>query len=122
MLKTPFLPGWRHWLAPMGSRTAQVVHLVGSYTLSQLESCLGCWIPSELFPKAESHQNSRDRVYTCWRTFWCMIWQALHPDSSGREVVRQLQALLTLENGPAISQDDGAYGRAKGRVASDQCA
>jgi hypothetical protein len=45
-----------------------------------------------------------------------MLWQSLNPDASGREVVRQLQALFRLENGPPLSEDDGAYCRAKARL------
>jgi hypothetical protein len=73
-------------------------------------------MPATLFPKAPEKQNSRDRDYTRWRTFWCMLWQALNPDAPGREVVRQLQALFRLENGPNISEDDGAYCRARARL------
>ena len=113
---TPFLPPFRSILAPMGSRSAQALRLVRSYTLCQLESCLGAWIPPDLFPKAQSKENSRDRIYTRWRTFWSMIWQALNPDASGREVVRQILAFFTLENGPAISPSDAAYSRAKTRL------
>lgn len=116
MHDTPFLPAFRSLLAPMGSRSAQALRLVGSYTLCQLESCLGAWIPPDLFPKARLKTNSRDRVYTRWRTFWSMIWQALNPEASGREVVRQIQAFFTLENGPPISQSDAAYSRAKSRL------
>ena len=112
MLKTPFFPAWRPRLASMGSRTAQTLRKVRSYTLCQLESCLGPWMPTGLFPK----EKCRDRDYTRWRTFWSMLWQSLNPDASGREVVRQLQALFRLENGPKISEDDGAYCRAKARL------
>jgi hypothetical protein len=73
-------------------------------------------VPTVLFPKAVDHVNSRDRDYTRWRTFWCMLWQSLNPEASGREVVRQLQALFGLENGRGISEDDGAYCRAKARL------
>ncbi len=119
-MHTPFFPALRPSLAPMGSRTVQALRQVGSYTLCQLESALAAWLPSTLLPKAPEKENSRDRIYTRWRTFWCMVWQALHPDAAGREVVRQLQALLTLENGPAISKEDGAYCRAKARLPLDQ--
>ena len=104
----------------MGSRITRTFREVRSHTLCQLEACLGCWMPTELFPKAADKQNSRDRDYTRWRTFWCMLWQSLNPDASGREVVRQLQALFRLENGPLISEDDGAYCRAKARLPLDQ--
>jgi len=77
-------------------------------------------MPTTLFPKAPEKQNSRDRDYTRWRTFWCMLWQSLNPDASGREVVRQLQALFRLENGPTLSEHDGAYCRAKTRLPLSQ--
>src|SRR5438552_5629106 len=116
MKDTPFFPAWRPSLAAVGSRTAQLLHRIRSYTLCQLETCLGPCVPTELFPKSSSNENSRDRNYTRWRTFWCMLWQSLNPDASGREVVRQLQALFGLENGPMLSEDDGAYCRAKTRL------
>ena len=120
MLETPFFPSWLRRLAPMGSRTAQAFKEVRALTLSQLESCFGPWVPAQLFPKAPDHANSRDRDYTRWRTFWCALWQSLNPDASCREVVRQLQALFGLEGGPVISEADGAYCRAKGRLALSQ--
>jgi len=116
MHHTPFFPAWRPRLAPLGSRTAQAVRRARAYTLCQLETCFGLWVPPQLFPKAPDQQNSRDRDYTRWRTFWCMLWQGLNPGASGREVVRQLQALFRLENGPKLSEEDGAYCRAKARL------
>jgi hypothetical protein len=116
MLQTPFFSAFRPQLAPMGARTAKVIKEVRSYTLCQLENCLGPWVPTDLFPKAIEKLNSRDRHYTRWRTFWCMLWQSLNPNASGREVVRQLQALFKLEGGPTLSQEDGAYCRARARL------
>jgi hypothetical protein len=115
-MHTPFFPAWRSRLAPLGSRTAKRCRQVRAYTLCQLETCFGSRIPSSLFPKAARRQNSRDRDYTRWRTFWCMLWQAFNPRAPGREVVRQLQALFDLEGGPQLSPDDGAYCRAKKRL------
>lgn len=122
MPTTSFFPTWRARLAPLGSRTAQAVAQVRAYTLCQLEAALGPWVPTTLFPKAPSQQNSRDRAYTRGRTFWCLLWQSLNPDASGREVVRQLQALFGLEGGPRLSEDDGAYCRAKARLPVGQFA
>lgn len=117
---TPFFPGWLRHLAPMGSRTAQTFNQVRTYTLAQLESCFGPWLPANLFPKAAEKANSRDRHYTRWRTFWCWLWQNLNPGTPCREVVRQLQALFRLEGGPEISEEAGAYCRARARLALDQ--
>ena len=100
----------------MGSRTSQAFERVRAYTLCQLENCFGPWLPEELFPKAGRQANSRDRDYTRWRTFWCSLWQALNPGASCREVVRQLQALFRLEGGAQISEENGAYCRARARL------
>jgi len=100
----------------MGPRLAQSVQTVRSYTLSQLEQRFGPYVPSTLFPKAVEKANSRDRIYTRPRTFWSMLWQGFNPKASGREVVRQIQALFQLQGGPSVSEQDGAYCRAKARL------
>jgi hypothetical protein len=117
---TPFFGPWICRLAPMGSRTAQALARARACTLCQLENCFGSWLPQELFPKACQQANSRDRHYTRWRTFWCWLWQNLNPQASCREVVRQLQALFGLEGGPQISEQDGAYCRARARLPLSQ--
>jgi hypothetical protein len=116
MSLTPFFPVWQHCLAPLGGRTAQALRPVRAYTLNQLEERFAPWVPKSLFPKAPAKRNSRNRIYTRGRTFWSMLWQGFNPKASGREVVRQIQALLTLQGGPSISEEDGAYCRAKDRL------
>jgi len=116
MLHTPFFKAWRARLAPMGARTPQACQQVRAHTLCQLEAHFGAWVPEHLFPKAAAKANSRDRDYTRWRTFWCCLWQSLQPAAAGREVVRQLQALLALGGGKQISDEDGAYCRARQRL------
>jgi hypothetical protein len=115
-MHTPFFPAWRQRLAPMGSLLARSAHPLGTYTLCHLEERFSLCLPQNLFPKATSKANCRDRIYTRGRTFWAMLWQALNPKAPGREVVRQLQALLELQGGPTISSEDGAYCRAKARL------
>jgi hypothetical protein len=116
MPDTPFFPLWRARLSPLGSRTAKTLAGLRACTLCQLEARFGACLPATLFPKAPDQQNSRDRLYTRWRTFWCLLWQSLNPQASGREVVRQLQALFQLEGGPSLSGEDGAYCRARARL------
>lgn len=118
MSETPFFPEWSRRFSRMSAATAELC----ACTLCQLEERFGTCVPGALFPKAAQGPNSRDRLYTRWRTFWCVIWQALQPDASGREVVRQLQALFALENGPRLSAKDGAYFRARSRLPEDQFA
>jgi hypothetical protein len=119
MTQTPFFTAWSNRFNPMGSRAAKLIRAVGSFTLCQLESCFSSWVPADLFPKAARHQNSRDRDYTRQRTFWCMLWQSFNPAASGREVVRQLQALFDLQDQAPLSPEDGAYCRAKARLPLD---
>jgi hypothetical protein len=113
---TPFFSPWRAQLAPRGARVAQTVKNLRSYTLCQLEESFDSCLPQTLFPKAAAPTNSRDRVYTRWLTLWSLLWQGVNPKASGREVVRQFQALLELHDGPSISEEDGAYWRAKARL------
>ncbi len=116
MQHTPFFTAWKARLIPLGRRTALVCQTVRHHTLSRLEDCFGPWVPTPLFPKAREKANSRNRDYTPCRTFWCGLWHSLHPGAAGREVVRPLQALLRLHGGRPISQEDGAYFRARQRL------
>ncbi len=100
----------------MGPRLARTAKTLGAHTLSQLEARFGAHLPTTLFPKAAEKANSRDRVYTRLRTFWSMLWQAFNPKASGREVVREIQALVALHTDAQISEEDGAYCRAKARL------
>lgn len=100
----------------MRGRFAHTFHTVRAYTLCQLEERFGSYLPPDLFPKAAKKTNSRDRIYTRSRTFWSMLWQGLNPKASGRQVVRQIQALFQLHAGPSPSQKDGAYCSAKARL------
>lgn len=113
---TPFFPAWRAQLAAMTTPLTRAVQTVRAYTLCQLETRCGAWLPPSLFPKAPNKANSRDRIYTRPRTFWSLLWQALNPKASGREVVRQIQALFELHGRARVSPNDGAWCRAKERL------
>jgi hypothetical protein len=112
----PFFPSWRAQLAPLGARLARTFKTVSACTLTQLEEPFAPHLPQTLFPKAAEKANSRERIYTRPRTFWSMLWQGFNPKASGREVVRQIQALFELHGGPSVSEEDGAYCRAKARL------
>jgi len=100
----------------MRGRLAHTLQSVRAYTLCQLEDHFAHYLSPSPFPKAAKKANSRDRIYTRPRTFWSMLWQALNPKASGRQVVRQIQALFQLHAGPSPSEQDGAYCRAKARL------
>lgn len=112
MPDTPCFSQWRAWWRALAVRGAAVQ----ACTLCELESWCGEMLPPALFPKAPAKLNSRERIYTPRRTFFCLLWQCLQPAASGREVVRQLQALFQLQGGPRISAQDGAYFRARARL------
>jgi hypothetical protein len=109
-------------LAAAGSRLRQSVQHVQACTLAQLEDLFSSCLPHDLLPKTKQKDNSRDRLYTQRRTFWSFLWQCLNPQTSCREVVRQIQALFTLQAGPVVSEENGAYCRARRRLPTDQLA
>lgn len=113
---TPFFPLWRPHLTPAGSRVTAGLKAVKASTLAKLEACFGAVFPAALLVKPD---GCRDRVYTLRRTFWCFLWQILTPNTSCREVVRQLQALFALVGGPKISSDDGGYCVARQRLPTE---
>lgn len=116
MNDTPFFPKFRARLAAMKAPLQKTRQAVKALTLAQLEKRFAPVVPGNLFPKARQAANSRDRIYTQERTFWCFLWQCLSRLTSCRKVVRQVQALFTLHSGPAVSEEDGAYCRARQRL------
>ena len=113
---TPFFPEWHPRLAPMGKRLEPASQPLKSLTLSQLEDRFAPAMPADLFLKASSKANSRDRIFTQGRTFWCFLWQCLTPLSSCRKVALQIQALFELHDEGDVSENDAAYCRARKRL------
>lgn len=109
-----FFPQFRAQLAAYGLRRSH--KSAASHTLSGLEALAGPALPNVDFAPAPFGDNSRERIYTLKRTFWCFLWQLLHPETSGRAVVRQLQALLELQDHTKISSSDGAYCTSRARL------
>jgi hypothetical protein len=116
MNATPFFPAWRSRLAPLGPRLREIHQAVKAFTLAQLEQHFASVVPRDLFPKARRAVNSRDRLYTQERTFWCFLWQGLNPLASCRRIVREVQSLFQLHGGRFVSEEDGAYCRARQRL------
>lgn len=115
MPHTPFFPQLRSRLAALGQR---VQHL-RQQSLSQLETLLEPLIPGWLLSQAEEGDNSRERIYTVRRTFFGFLGQVLKPQTSCREVVRQIQALVALHGGPKVDARTGAYCQARLRLPLD---
>lgn len=112
-MKTPFFPAFRARFAALGRRT---VTTVKAASVCQLEGVLGQWVGAHLLSDTEEKANSRRRVFYLRRTFWCFLWQCLSAQRACRDVVLQVQALVTLETGRRICQDTGAYVMARLRL------
>ncbi len=119
MADTPFFPAWRAQLAPLGRGVARSFAAVRQCTLSEIESALGRFVPAKAFQPSAS---PRERPYSLRRTFWCFIWQMLNPRASCREVVRQLQALLALHDGPPLDEGNSGYCQARARIPGEALA
>ena len=86
---------------------------------NQLELHFAHFIPRSLFPKNAQKQNSRDRVYNQLLTFWGFLWQTLTPQTSCREVVRQVQSLFKLHRQDSLSHGSAAFCKARKRLPMD---
>ena len=114
-MHTPFFPAWRPRLAALGRR---VQHL-RQQSLLQLDQLTGPWLPPGLLSQADEGPNSRERIYTVRRTFFGFLFQVLKPDSSCREVVRQILALCALHTDDSSSPGTSAYCQARLRLPWD---
>ena len=73
-------------------------------------------LPDKLLTMPDTGANSRERIYTLSRTFWCFLWQVLQRMASCREVVRQVQALFQREADCTVGDGTGAYCQARQRL------
>ena len=110
---TPCFPAFRARLAALGRRTARILRQT---TLAQLQERLRDFLPAPLLAAEDEGPNSRERVFTLRLTFECFVWQLLKPETSCREVVRQVQALLRLHGRPLVDPGDSAYIQARQRL------
>lgn len=110
---TPFFPHWRARLAAFGLRAPSLRAL----PLPHVQKLFSHILPADLLAPAESGENSRQRLYSLRGTFWGFLWQMLHPATSCREVVRQIQALFC-GAGLSTTVDEGtsAYCQARQRL------
>lgn len=113
---TADFPAWSHRLGPMKARLADAGRQLRQATLAQLEVRFGHCLPARLLAKPAAGPHSRERVYSLPRTFWGWLWQMLNHNAPCREVVRQVQALHSLQGGPAVNEDTGGYCQARARL------
>lgn len=112
-MHTPYFPALRPRLAALGRRSVRALRQV---SLRQLQEQLTNCLPCHLFSSADEGLNSRERIFGLRLTFECFVWQMLKPGTSCREVVRQVQALFTLQGLRRIDEGDSAYVQARQRL------
>jgi hypothetical protein len=116
-MHTPCFPAFRSRLAALGRRPAQTLRQT---TLAQLQQHLRDFLPAPLLSAEDDGPNSRDRVFSLRLTFECFLWQMLQPNTSCREVVRQVQALCRLNGWGPIAEGDSAYVQARLRLPQER--
>ncbi len=114
-MHTPFFPAWRPRLAALGHR----VHSLRQQSLGHLELLLHPFLPPGLLSQADEGPNSRERVFSVRRTFFGFLYQVLKPDTSCREIVRQIQALFALHDAGRVDENTSAYCQARKRLPLD---
>ena len=114
MPHTPFFAPWRAQLHRR-RRLQTTLARLRRCTLDQLEERLGHFFCG-LAALDHAQASPRERPYSVRRTFWCFLWQMLQVNASCREVVRQLQAMLLLEDSPGVADSTGGYCQARERL------
>ena len=113
---TPFFPPWRCWQRPAAAPTRPSTAWLHRATLTELERECADALPANLLTRPAAGTNSRQRIYTRPRTFWCFLWQVLQPQASCREVVRQVQALGQIQGRGTMDEGTSAYCQARQRL------
>jgi hypothetical protein len=76
-------------------------------------------LPPGLLSQADEGPNSRERVFSVRRTFFGFLYQVLKPDTSCREIVRQIQALFALQDQRRVDENSSGYCQARKRLPLD---
>lgn len=116
MPDTAFFPAWRSRFhrrcpSPIKDRLAGLRRC----TLDKLELRFGHLLAG-LAELSSAKASARERPYSVRRTWWCFLWQMLQINTSCRDVVRQLQAMLILEGRPPVDEGSSAYCQARARL------
>ncbi len=112
-MHTPFFPAFRPRLAACRRSATQQIRQA---SLLQLEHFLQGVFPPHLLSQHNEGDKRRDRIFTLCLTLQCFLAQVLKPNTSCREIVRQVQALVRLLTGGLIDEGTGAYCQARQRL------
>lgn len=109
---TPFFPKFSTAVRPLPGKLQEL----GGASLSHLAALFQQRVGPHLLAQARSGPNSRERIFSVPVTFWAFLSQILSPNSSCREAVRKVGALLHLEHSRQMDQDTSAYCQARLRL------
>jgi hypothetical protein len=109
---TPFFPKLNAPVRPVRAKLQELA----TASLSHLAALFQDKIGPDLLVRASTGPNSRQRIFSTPVTFWAFLSQILSPNSSCREAVRKVAALLHLEHNRQIDSDTGAYCQARFRL------
>jgi hypothetical protein len=116
MTDTPFFPAWRsRFHRRAGRDLATSLGGLRRCTLVKLEELLGSCLAG-LAELSSAQAARRERPYSVRRTWWCFLWQMLQCNVPCRDVVRQLQAMLALEERRNVDEGTSAYCQARARL------
>jgi hypothetical protein len=82
---------------------------------AEVENMFSGLMPAGLLKRAATKEGSRNRIYGKSLTFWCFLWQVLHPDTACRAVVRKIQAQCETTR-RRIASSNSAYCQARSRL------
>ncbi len=116
-MHTRRFPAFRSRPAALGRRTTQRLRQT---TPARLQEHLRDFLPAPLLCAEEDGPNSRNRVFSLRLTFECFVWQLLTPQTSCREVVRQVQTRLRLQGRAPVDESDSAYIQARQRLPKER--
>lgn len=109
---TPFFPKFSAAVRPVRAKLQELA----TASLSHLAALFQDRIGPDLLVRAPIGPNSRERIFSTPVTFWAFLSQILSPNSSCREAVRKVAALLHLAHNHEIDSDTGAYCQARSRL------
>lgn len=84
--------------------------------LLDLAGITAAFIPPAMLAPAESGPHSRRRIYPLRLTFHALLRQALAPDTSSADIVKQVQAARLQQGLPVPSSGTGAYTQACAKI------
>ncbi len=116
LMQTPFFPQFRARFAAARRRLQQV----RPTRLFQLKHLFGQYIPLGLLAPTDEGPGSRERVFSCRRTFWSFLYQVLHPGCPCRKVVRHVRAFFKHNGLGCVDPGTSAYRQARLRLPLDQ--